>query len=122
MGILESRPLRELISKLYGEGEDTLKRQVLRYRSLIDTFQTRFGKGEVQLFSTPGRTEIAGNHTDHSGGLVLAGSVHLDTIAAALPTDKETIRVFSEVYSITLQCLWRKSLTSFGDGHTLTMI
>jgi galactokinase len=96
MGLLESRPFRELISKLYGEGEDTLKRQISRYRSLISTFQTRFGKGDVHLFSTPGRAEIAGNHTDHNDGLVLAGSVHLDTIAVARRTDSQVISVFSE--------------------------
>jgi galactokinase len=98
MSLLESKLFRELTSKLYGEGEDTQKRQVSRYRSLIDTFQARFGQGDMNLFSTPGRAEIAGNHTDHNGGLVLAGSVHLDTIAVARRTESEVISVFSEEF------------------------
>ncbi|MCL2804415.1 MAG: galactokinase [Treponema sp.] len=32
-------------------------------------------------FSAPGRTELAGNHTDHNRGKVLAASVQLDNIA-----------------------------------------
>ncbi len=95
MKFLESRRLRELFSKLYGTDEN-VEKQVSRYRSLVETYEERFGKGDMQLFSTPGRTEIAGNHTDHNGGLVLAASVHLDTIAVALPTDSAVIRVYSE--------------------------
>jgi galactokinase len=37
--------------------------------------------GELRIFSAPGRTELAGNHTDHNRGKVLAASVHLENIA-----------------------------------------
>ena len=33
------------------------------------------------VFSSPGRTEISGNHTDHQHGCVLAGAVDLETTA-----------------------------------------
>jgi galactokinase len=52
-------------------------------------------EGEVRLYSSPGRTEIGGNHTDHNNGRVLAGAIHLDTIALARKNDENVIRVRS---------------------------
>ena len=40
------------------------------------------GDDEVWFASAPGRTELAGNHTDHNHGRVLAASISLDSIAA----------------------------------------
>ncbi len=51
--------------------------------------------GTLHLYSSPGRTEIGGNHTDHNNGLVLAGAIHLDAIALARKNDDNTIRVRS---------------------------
>ena len=48
------------------------------------------------LASSPGRTELAGNHTDHNHGKVLAGAVQLDTIAAAAARTDRRIRIVSE--------------------------
>ena len=50
-------------------------------------------------FFTPGRTELAGNHTDHQHGLVLAAAVTLDTKAAAAENNDGCIRVISEGYA-----------------------
>ena len=35
------------------------------------------------MISAPGRTELAGNHTDHQLGIVLCAAVTLDAAAAA---------------------------------------
>ncbi len=50
------------------------------------------------MFSTSGRTELAGNHTDHNLGKVIAGSINLDTIAAVHPTDGNMVVFASEGY------------------------
>ena len=52
--------------------------------------------GEVRYFTAPGRTELCGNHTDHQHGLVLAGSVDVDTIAAVAENGSGKLRFFSE--------------------------
>ena len=52
----------------------------------------------MEFFTAPGRTEIIGNHTDHNGGMILAGSITLDTIAAAAPNGTSVIRIVSEGY------------------------
>ena len=53
---------------------------------------------EKKLF-VPGRTELAGNHTDHQHGLVLAAAVTLDTKAATAENNDGCIRVISEGYT-----------------------
>ena len=50
------------------------------------------------MFSTSGRTELAGNHTDHNLGKVIAGSINLDTIAAVHKTDGKEVTFASEGY------------------------
>ncbi|MBQ4086202.1 MAG: galactokinase, partial [Clostridia bacterium] len=56
-------------------------------------------KGDVLFVSAPGRTDIAGNHTDHNNGRVLAASVTLDTVAAITPNDTNTVTLYSEGFN-----------------------
>jgi len=69
-----------------------------RYASLLHKYSEIFGEGDVRFFSSPGRTEIGGNHTDHNFGRVLAAGVDLDTLAAAAATDDGIITIHSEGY------------------------
>ena len=87
-----------IFKELYGTDAATLKEQADRYAALINEFKSVFGKDDVDLFSSPGRTEIGGNHTDHNYGRVLAGAVNLDNIAVAAPNGTEIIRIKSEGY------------------------
>jgi galactokinase len=64
----------------------------------MNEFQKVYGSDDVMLFSSPGRTEIGGNHTDHNYGRVLAGAVNLDNIAVAAPNGTSTIRIKSVGY------------------------
>jgi len=98
--LLESPKAQELFGILYGKDEDTVKSQVRRYRHLLDNYRQHFPEdsGDVHLFSTPGRTEVGGNHTDHNAGRVLAAAVNCDTIAAACKTNDGRIVIYSEGY------------------------
>jgi len=53
-----------------------------RWAGIVKTHFERTGNTSPRLFSSPGRTELSGNHTDHNRGRVLAAAVQLDTIAA----------------------------------------
>lgn len=83
------------IEALYGEESERARK---RYAHLQEKFTEEFGEAELLYFSAPGRTEIIGNHTDHNGGQILAGSITLDTICAAAPTDDGIITIVSEGY------------------------
>ena len=47
-------------------------------------------------FFTPGRTELAGNHTDHQNGRILASAVDMGLYATAEVCDGSSVRVSSE--------------------------
>lgn len=54
--------------------------------------------GRHYEFSAPGRTEIAGNHTDHQYGCVLAAAVNLETVADVCLNGSNQISIQSEGY------------------------
>ncbi len=87
-----------LFKELYGVDTATLKEQADRYAGLMSDFEKTYGADDVELFSSPGRTEIGGNHTDHNHGRVLAGAVDLDNIAVAAKNGTNTIRIKSAGY------------------------
>lgn len=98
-----------LLADVYGpEATETQRR---RWSGAVNHFAAEFsGDAEaVTLLSAPGRTELAGNHTDHNGGLVLAASVDLDTIGVVAPREDGRIRLrsrgFSERFEISLDSL-----------------
>ncbi|WP_320112486.1 galactokinase family protein [Draconibacterium orientale] len=87
-----------LFKELYGSDVAELKVQADRYADLMGEFEKTFGADDVSLFSSPGRTEIGGNHTDHNHGRVLAGAVNLDNIAVAAKNGSNTVRIKSAGY------------------------
>ncbi len=77
--------------------------QFQRYKELLGEFEKAFGTGRtVSFFSSPGRCEIIGNHTDHQQGHVVTAALSLDMIAAASPNGSRSVRFFSEGYSAAL--------------------
>ncbi len=91
------------LKDLYGNDPLEIEAQKERFLKLVDTFEEYFGLGEVTLISTPGRTELSGNHTDHNNGIVLAGSINLDTIAACSPVAENKIIIKSEGFKDLIQ-------------------
>ncbi|MBR2681738.1 MAG: galactokinase family protein, partial [Atopobiaceae bacterium] len=66
-----------------------------------DLFEATFGVGEWRepfFVQAPGRTEIAGNHTDHQGGTVVAAAVDRYVRGICAANEKNVIRVVSEGY------------------------
>ena len=89
--MIESSKLDSIFLNIYSDKEKSKKRLI----SLIDEFQKEFDSDqnrEILCFSTPGRTEIIGNHTDHQHGEVLAGAVDLDVIAVGSLNNTDKIR------------------------------
>jgi galactokinase len=89
----------DALGRLYGRDPARLSKQRQRYADLIEGFASLFpGERDIALFSTPGRTEVGGNHTDHNGGRVLAAAVDLDIVAAVARNEEGIIRVQSKEY------------------------
>ena len=95
--------LRHIFSKIYSKDTEVLESQLKRYTDLSEQFTEKFGEQELHYFSTPGRTEIGGNHTDHNYGRVLAGSVNLDSIAVATKNQLNSVVIYSMGYEKAFQ-------------------
>ena len=82
---------------LYGEDFNQEK-----HEKRVKELQKRFFASEKQhathLFSSPGRAEILGNHTDHNHGKVIVSSISCDILAAVAKTNDNKIKILSEGY------------------------
>ncbi|MCX7875504.1 MAG: hypothetical protein N2321_04960 [Melioribacteraceae bacterium] len=79
---------------LYGEEKINLQKK--RFNDLKKRYIHHFKDEPEFYFSSPGRAEIVGNHTDHNNGKVIAAAINLDTIAAVKKTDNNKVILFSE--------------------------
>lgn len=90
--------LHAIYPSLYGSvyDENEMDR---RFSSLVKRHEELFGKKNPMIFSSAGRTEIAGNHTDHNLGLVIGASINLDTVAAVSKRDDNIVIFHSDGFS-----------------------
>lgn len=97
--LLQGDSIRRLFAQLYGE--KAVEENVTRYQQLVESYAREFGGDDVMLFSSPGRTEISGNHTDHNHGKVLAGSINLDCVGVAAKNHSDKVNIISETFNQT---------------------
>ena len=93
-----------------------------RIKHIKEQFVERFGCKPTDIFSSPGRIELLGNHTDHNNGLVLVSSIDLCILAAVRPTKDNKITFISEGYKkmvVKLEHLERKR---FEFGKSIALI
>jgi len=87
--------LDERIIDIY-EDKELLDIQKNRYLKLLTEYRKMFGNYDINIVSSPGRTEICGNHTDHQNGIVLAGAINLDILAVASKSDDDKISIITD--------------------------
>ncbi len=112
-----NRPDNKVFKDLYGSDKSVLNDQLLRYTSLLERFAGFSDASEPVFFSSPGRTEIGGNHTDHNYGRVLAGAVNLDNVAVASVNNTNVIRIESVGYPAFSVNLSELAVVA-GEHHT----
>ena len=121
---LQSNTFSEQMHKLYGN-QFHLEDQKTRYEAIIDThfqlFENQAG-AKTGLFSTAGRSELAGNHTDHNRGKVIAATINLDTIAVATPTEEATVLLVSEGFPAVTVDLQDLSVHPEEEGTTNALV
>lgn len=67
-----------------------------RRRKAEELFRSRYGKAPERLFSSSGRMEVVGNHTDHNHGKVLVSAISCDILSYVSPSDDGVVEVFAE--------------------------
>ena len=94
---IESGALDTRFAELYDVSAVFVQRE--RYLLALDSFAEIFGdERDVSIYSVSGRSELAGNHTDHNCGKVIAASINLDIIAVASKNNSNVINLKSEGY------------------------
>lgn len=123
LSLLSTGEALERLKTLYGNREEELKRQVTRYAELVKKHEELFhSSGRILMVSAPGRIEIAGNHTDHNNGKVLAAAVSLDCLAAVSPRQDMKVRVYSEGFSPVEMDLTDTSVREADKGTSASLI
>lgn len=89
-----SREGQELLARWYGDARVPDQRD--RWERLAESTLALFDPREATFVSSPGRTELGGNHTDHNDGRVLCAAVHLDSLACVAPRGDLRVELRSE--------------------------
>lgn len=85
-------------SSYYGENYD--KRLEKRAKTLHDLFVSEVKSKPEYVFSSPGRAEILGNHTDHNHGKVMVAAINCDILCFASKVSGDKISVCSDGYPV----------------------
>ncbi len=94
---LQTGKFRGQLGAVYADDSHKQERRLRRAAAL---FADYFGTDrDVELFSAPGRSEIAGNHTDHNCGKVLAAAINLDAVAVVAKRPGSRAVIKSEGHS-----------------------
>lgn len=92
---LKAKKLNDVCVDLYGEAT---AEHTDRFNELVRMHKDVFNTADVEFFSSPGRIEIVGNHTDHNGGKVLCAAINVDTLASVSSRSDGIIEVKSKGY------------------------
>ena len=79
----------EILKKIYCCQD--IQNEIDRYIKLLDEACLLYGDGDYHFISSPGRSEIGGNHTDHQHGHVVAASLNIDNILVVKKNDTNII-------------------------------
>ena len=71
-------------------------RKCIFMKDLKEKFFEHFGYEAQKEYTVYGRAELAGNHTDHQHGLVIAATIDMPMRAAASPNGTDVINIYSE--------------------------
>lgn len=118
----ESKVCLRLFNDFYGMDKNRHIKEKKRYLTLLEEFNKAYNNKNYYFFSTPGRTEIVGNHTDHNLGKVVAASITLDSLAAAEPIDKDIINIKSKYYNKKFSIDLKKLEPVKGEDSTNALI
>lgn len=92
-----------------------------RFSGLLNEHIQRYGTGGV-FFSSSGRIEVIGNHTDHNRGKVLTAAISVDTLALVTKTDDKIVSVASSGYPSFEVDLEKLDLAENEKGTSLALV
>lgn len=85
------------VLELYGMNIDFYEE---RKEKLLKAYEYYFHEQPHAIFSSSGRIELLGNHTDHQHGKVLVATVDMDILAATNRSDDKKVTIYSENHEV----------------------
>lgn len=73
-----------------------------RYLKLLSDVTSKYGDGDYHLISSPGRSEIGGNHTDHQHGHIVAAALKLDNVVLCKANNTNIINYYDPKFGETI--------------------
>ena len=62
---------------------------------IINIFQEKYGKDSPEVYTSPGRVNLIGEHTDYNGSFVFPGAIDKGMIAAIRFNRTDRVRAFA---------------------------
>lgn len=93
-----------------------------RIISLKNIFKNKFNIDSTDVFSSPGRIELLGNHTDHNNGKVLVSSVDLNVLAVTSKRNDDKVIFYSNGYSAMMLSINNLEKRVEEEGNSISMI
>ena len=115
MGMVNSMENAKII---YSNEKEFLDRKFKIEKNFLINFSERID----DFFSSSGRIELLGNHTDHNNGKVLVSAVSLDIFAGVKKTNDNYIRIVSEGFPLMTININNLSLSPNEKGKSSAMV
>ena len=94
---LHSTDFDHVLNEIICREDQETERQ--RYLKLLDEAVNAYGDGDYHFISSPGRSEIGGNHTDHQHGHVLAAALNIDNLAVVKAASDNKVRYHDKAFA-----------------------
>ena len=93
---INSTEIDELLKKIICSDDITNEKQ--RYLNLLEEAYKLYGDGDYHFISSPGRSEVGGNHTDHQHGHVLACGLNIDNVCIVKANGTNTCNYVDKLF------------------------
>ena len=93
---INSNEVDDILKKMTCSDDVASEKQ--RYLNLLEEAYKLYGDGDYHFISSPGRSEIGGNHTDHQHGHVVACSLNIDNVVVVKANNSNICNYYDKLF------------------------
>ena len=120
---IESKSFEKVVQDIYcSNSSEVIADQRQRYLNTLEEAVKLYGDGDYHIISSPGRVEIAGNHTDHQRGNVVAASINIDNLCFVKKGDDMVVTFADKVFGVNEIDISDLSIREDEKGNTKSIL